>query len=255
MLLNKDGSFTRDIDIDELSVSFGGHCGKSITLNKDKITYQNTVHPTIAYMDFPKGYFDSKSISLSREEFLKISDDIHNAGLLSILSPNENMKLLDGAVYETMHCCFDDGACYHYSSRKSQVSDVFKRICDILSDYCVFNSLNNGISQDMQKRKSDESVTVAMPIRKIAPTIDDIESDKKEYDEMLKTIDELRCRMKERISFLKMFGEKSVDTVAVIQDVLSKIIEIENQLSDNRQIYDNLKNDYINYGSGKELEL
>lgn len=84
MLLNKDESFTRDIDIDELSVSFGGQYGKSITLNKDKITYQNTVHPTIAYMDFPKGYFDSKSISLSREEFLKISDDIHNAGLLSM---------------------------------------------------------------------------------------------------------------------------------------------------------------------------
>ena len=192
MLLNKDESFTRDIDIDELSVSFGGHYGKSITLNKDKITYQNTVHPTIAYMDFPKGYFDAKTLPLSREEFLKISDDIHNAGLLSILSPNENMELLDGAVYKTMHCTFDDGSCYHYSSLNSQVSEIFKRVCDILSDYCVFNSLDNGVLQYIQKRKSDESVTVAMPIRKIVPTIDDIESDKKEYDEMLKTIGELR---------------------------------------------------------------
>ena len=61
--------------------------------------------------------------------------------------------------------------------------------------------------------------------------------------------------MKERISFLKMYGERSVDTVAVIEDVLSEIIEIETQLSYQRKIYDKLKNDYINYGSRKELEL
>lgn len=255
MLLNKDGSFTRDIDINELSVSFGGHYGKSITLYKDKITYRNTVHPTIACMDFPKGYFDSKSISLSREDFLKISDDIHNAGLLSILSPNENINLLDGAVYETMYCVFDDGACYHYSSRKNQVSEIFKRICDILSDYCVFNSLDNGVSLDIQKCESSEPVTVAMPLKKIIPTVDDIENDKNRYDEMLKIIGELRCRMKGHISFLKTYGKRSADTVAVIEDVLSEIIEIEPQLRYQRQIYDRLKNDYINCESRKELEL
>jgi len=246
MLLNKDGSFKRDIDIDELSVSFGGHCGKSITLNKDKITYQNTVHPTIAYMDFPKGYFDSKSISLSREEFLKISDDIHNAGLLSILSPNENMELLDGAVYETMHCCFDDGACYHYSSRKSQVSDVFKRICDILSDYCVFNSLNNGISQDMQKRKSDESVTVAMPKNKLVPTCEDVEREREEFVELLRNINELNCRIKDRLSFLEIYGKASCEAVEDLLNAVSKIAEAEMTLQSTITVYNNLKDLYIN---------
>lgn len=255
MLLNKDGSFTRDIDIVELSVSFGGHYGKSITLYKDKITYRNTAHPTIAYMDFPKGYFDSKSISLSREDFIKISDDIHNAGLLSILSPNENMELLDGAVYETMHCVLDDGACYHYSSPKSHASETFKRICDILSDYCVFCLRDNDVSLDIQKCESNEPVTIAMPLKKIIPTVDDIESDKNEYDEMLKTIGELRCRIKERISFLKTYGKRSANTVAVIENVLSEIIEIESQLSYQSQIYDKLKNYYINCESKKELEL
>ena len=63
------------------------------------------------------------------------------------------------------------------------------------------------------------------------------------------------CRINGHISFLKIYGKRTADTVAVIEDILSKIIEIENQLSDNRQIYDKLKNEYINYGSGKELEL
>ena len=243
MLLNNDGSFTRDIDIEELSLSFGGHYGKSITFNKDKIIYQNTVHPTIAYMDFPKGYFDSKSISLSREEFLKISNDIHNAGLLNILSPNENTELLDGAVYETMHCVFDDGSQYHYCDFSSRTANEFQAICDILLACCKVDNT------------SREPITVALSPKKIVPTVDDVESDKNQYEEMLKIVDELRCRINGHISFLKIYGKRTADTVAVIEDILSKIIEIENQLSDNRQIYDKLKNEYINYGSGKELEL
>ncbi len=233
MLLNKDGSFKRDIDIDELSVSFGGHCGKSITLNKDKITYQNTVHPTIAYMDFPKGYFDSKSISLSREESLKISDDIHNAGLLSILSPNENMELLDGAVYETMHCVFDDGSHYHYSNFKSRTSDIFKNICKILSAYCKFDS------------SIDEPITIAMPKNKIIPTCEHIEREKAEFAELLRVINELSCRIKNRLSFLEVYGEVSCGTVEILQETLLELENKEAQLNLHAETYDRIRNAYI----------
>lgn len=234
MLLNKDGSFTRDIDIDELSVSFGGHCGKSITLNKDKITYQNTVHPTIAYMNFPKGYFDSKSISLSREEFLKISDDIHNAGLLSILSPNENMELLDGAVYETMHCVFDDGSHYHYIDFKSRTSDIFNNICKILSAYCKFDS------------SIDEPVTIAMPKNKLVPTCEDVEREREEFVELLRNINELNCRIKDRLSFLEIYGKASCEAVEDLLNAVSKIAEAEMTLQSTITVYNNLKDLYIN---------
>lgn len=234
MLLNKDGSFTRDIDINELSVSFGGHYGKSITLYKDKITYRNTAHPTIAYMDFPKGYFDSKSISLSREDFIKISNDIHNAGLLSILSPNENINLLDGAVYETMHCVFDDGSHYHYSDFKSKASDVFKSICNILSAYCKFDSL------------TDEPVTIAMPKNKLVPTCDDVEREKEEFVELLRNINELNCRIKDRLSFLEIYGKASCEAVEDLLNAVSKIAEAEITLQSTITVYNNLKDLYIN---------
>lgn len=233
MLLNKDGSFTRDIDIAELSVSFGGHYGKSITLYKDKITYRNTAHPTIAYMDFPKDYFDSKSISLSKEDFLKISDDIHNAGLLSILSPNDNMELLDGAVYETMHCVFDDGGQYHYSDFKNRTSDIFKNICKILLAFCKFDN------------PTDEPVTIAMPKNKLVPTCDDVEREKEEYVKLLRNINELNCRIKDRISFLEMYGETSNNTVNILHEILLQITKMEGQLNSNIQTYDRIRGAYI----------
>ncbi len=233
MLLNKDGSFTRDIDIVELSVSLGGHYGKSITLYKDKITYRNTVHPTIAYMDFPKGYFDSKSISLSREDFFKISDDIHNAGLLSILSPNDNMELLDGAVYETMHCVFNDGSQYHYSDFKSRTSDIFKNICKILSAYCKFDS------------STDEPVTIAMPKNKLVPTCEDVEREKEDFVKLLRKINELNCSIKDRLSFLEIYGETSHTTVNVLHESLLQITKMEEQLNSNIQTYDRIRDAYI----------
>lgn len=233
MLLNNDGSFTRDIDIEELSVSFGGHYGKSITLYKDKITYRNTVHPTIAGMVFPKDYFDAKTLPLSREEFLKISDDIHNAGLLSILSPNENMELLDGAVYETMHCVFDDGSQYHYSDFKSRTSDIFKNICKILSAYCKFDSSTN------------EPVTIAMPKNKLVSTCDDVEREKEEFVELLRDINELNCRIKDRLSFLEIYGEANTTTVKLLREALSEIADMEVQLSSHIQTYDRIRDAYI----------
>lgn len=233
MLLNKDGSFTRDIDIEELSVCFGGHYGKSITLFKDKITYRNTVHPTIACMDFPKGYFDIRSIPLSREAFIKLSDDIHNAGLLSILSPNENMELLDGAVYETMHCVFDDGSQYHYSDFKSRTSDIFKNICKILSAYCKFDSSTN------------EPVTIAMPKNKLVSTCDDVEREKGEFIELLRDINELNCRIKDRLSFLEIYGETSKTTVNVLREALLQTTKIEEHLNSRIQVYDTIKDSYI----------
>ena len=103
MLLYPDVSFQRDIDIDELRISCGGHYGKAIVLTKDKITYRNTVHPTIAYMSFPQGYFDTNEVSISSEQFLQLSDAIHNAGLLNLFQKPCEHNMYPGAVYQTMY--------------------------------------------------------------------------------------------------------------------------------------------------------
>lgn len=137
MLLNPDGSFQRDIDIDELRISCGGHYGKAIVLTKDKITYRNTVHPTIAYMSFPQGYFDTKEVSISPEQFLQLSDAIHNAGLLNLFQKPCEHSMYPGAVYQTMYCVFDDCAQYEYMTRTTPDKE-FTDIVNILLPFCDF---------------------------------------------------------------------------------------------------------------------
>ncbi len=137
MLLNKDGSFIRDIDIDELIISLGHHYGKTIVLTKEKLTYRNTIHPTIGYMSFPQGYFDIKELTITAEQFKTLSDRIHNAGLLNLLQPITEHNIYPGAVYQTMSCIFDDGAQYEYITCGTTAKE-FDEIVQILLPLCNF---------------------------------------------------------------------------------------------------------------------
>lgn len=238
-MLNINGDEIRDIEIDELTVSFGGYYGKVITLTKNNIKYHRCLHSTIAYMDMPKGYFDNNTIVLSKSEFKKISDKIHNAGLLHILSPNENMNLLDGAVYETLHCTFDDGSCYHYSARRKRTSDIFNSICNILSECCNFANL---------------FARMDIPNNKIVPTYEDVEKEAEEVVDLLRTVNELKCNIKKRISFLECFGELSNDAINELRGVLTKIAEAEIGLRSNISVYDIIKVLYIQESGQKQSE-
>lgn len=137
MLLFPDGSFERDIDIDELRISCGGHYGKAIVLTKTAITYRNTVHPTIGYMSFPEGYFETKTIPISHEQFLKLSDAIHAAGLLELFRKPCEHTMYPGAVYQTMSCVFDDCAHFEYMTRGTPDKE-FNDIVEILLPLCDF---------------------------------------------------------------------------------------------------------------------
>lgn len=152
MLINPDGSFVRDIDIDELQISCGDHYGKTIVLTKNKITYRNTIHPTLAYMSFPDGYFDVKEVSVSPEEFLKISDAIHAAGLLELFHRRSEQELFHGAIYQTLNCLFDDGAYFEYITQGLPDKE-FSDIVQILLPYCDFPKTNTLPHQEKNESK------------------------------------------------------------------------------------------------------
>ena len=116
MLVFPDGQFIRDIDIDELRISFGKCLCKKIVLTKDKIAYQNTINPSIGYMDFPQGYFDIEEIPISLEQFKQLSNDIYEAGLCTLIQPVSEYELCPGADYQMVVCIFNDGSEYEYKT-------------------------------------------------------------------------------------------------------------------------------------------
>lgn len=136
MLVFPDGQFIRDIDIDELRISFGKGLCKKIVLTKDKIAYQNTINPSIGYMDFPQGYFDIKEISISLEQFKQLSDDIHEAGLYNLIQPVSEYDLCSGVDYQILTCIFDDGAQYEYVTKEKPKKE-FEDIVQILLSFIL----------------------------------------------------------------------------------------------------------------------
>ena len=154
MLLNNDGTFIRDIDIDELRISYGHHYGKTVVLTKNKIKFQNTIHPTIGYMSFPPDYFDQNEVEISNKQFKELSDKIHNAGLLKLFRFPLDKTLYPGAVYQSLICTFDDGAIYKYRTHGSP-HDAFNRIASILSSFCQFDKLEKQCdAEDLSKKES-----------------------------------------------------------------------------------------------------
>ncbi|MGN1348801.1 MAG: zinc ribbon domain-containing protein [Acutalibacteraceae bacterium] len=153
MLINPDGSFIRDIDIEELRITFGEHYGKEIVFTKEKISYRNTVHPTIAYMSFPQGYFDIKETPISVEQFVQMSDAIHYAGLLELFRKPCEHNMYPGAVYQTMHCVFDDGAHYEYMTSRTP-DKKFNDIVNVLLPLCDFPQ-----NESIHCQKRTESIT------------------------------------------------------------------------------------------------
>ncbi len=135
MLLNSDGSFTRDIDIDELKVSYGDHIIKSIVLERNKITLYNTTHP-IDNTLITQDSFDKKEFNVSFEQFYDLSDQIHNAGLLDLIQPLTDKDVCSGGSYQSMYCVFNDGAQYEYRINEKP-SKQFIGILEILLDFCA----------------------------------------------------------------------------------------------------------------------
>lgn len=121
MLLEPDGTFIRDIDIEELQINTLGDYGRSITLKKDTIIYNNTTAPTI--------------IDISKDEFLELSNAIHMAGLLNI-SWNVEKECYLGAKYACMRVLFDDGAYYELNVRTQNRPKEYDKIVDILNQFC-----------------------------------------------------------------------------------------------------------------------
>ncbi len=159
MLLNKDGTIIRDIDIDELKISFGHHYGKTIILTKNRITFHNTIHPTIGYMSFPPDYFDHHEIEITHSQFKELSDKIHDAGVLELFRFPLDKTLYPGVVYQSLICTFDDGAIYKYRTHGSP-PDAFNRIASILSSFCQFDKLEKECdAKDVSKKESDLFIT------------------------------------------------------------------------------------------------
>ena len=132
MLLNKDGTYIRDIDIEELSISYGEDFGGTITLTREKITHRNSITPTVAELYFPKGYFDAHEIPITKEQFEQLSEAIHNVGLCGLFQKSASdidSDMAPGRVFQTLWCRFTDGAEYAYATYltpEKEFDDIFQ---------------------------------------------------------------------------------------------------------------------------------
>lgn len=137
MLIFEDGTSIRDIDIEELTINVLGDYGRRITLRKDKVEYENTISPTIGYMNgrLEDDYFQVHFIDISEEGFLELSDAIHRAGLLNI-SWNAEKENCPGGKYACMRVLFDDGAYYELRMREQNRPKEYDKIVEILNQFC-----------------------------------------------------------------------------------------------------------------------
>ncbi len=117
MLLSPDGSFIRDIDIEELKLFLGNQNHQTVVLTKQKLIYLD--------------HFDLREYPLSLEQFNGLSDQLHNAGLLDLLQPKNYSKDHPTGAPFALTCIFDDGAQYEYFSDGAP-SEIFQKIIQII---------------------------------------------------------------------------------------------------------------------------
>lgn len=129
MLRKPEGLIIRDIEIEKLELNREGPISFRIVMTKNRIAYRKTVY-------FPHGYHGTylvegqtveKELEITPEQFAKLSDSMHNAGLLELLQ-NQSEK-------QSLVCEFDDGAHYEYRPRRAQPVE-FERIASILMSFC-----------------------------------------------------------------------------------------------------------------------
>jgi len=138
MLVFRDGTSIRDIDIEELTINVLGHYGGRITLRKDKVEYESTISPTIGYMrgNLEDEYFQAHSIEILKEQFRELSDAIHMAGLLNIKWDVEK-ECCPEAEYACMRVLFDDGAYYELGVQEQNRPKEYDKIVEILNQFCI----------------------------------------------------------------------------------------------------------------------
>lgn len=131
-------------DVTNISIHFGGHYGKSISVSPDKIMYRNTIHPTIVpeTRNFPASYTAQKEKDITLEQFENIMDEISAAGLFDIITPHVDKEVNDVAVYQAVSVVYDDGTHYDYYTM-GEPNAQFKKVSKVLSEYCDFSEIES----------------------------------------------------------------------------------------------------------------
>ena len=188
MLRNRQCSFLKDLKIEKLRLGInyeGDHYGKLIVLTKSMVSYRNTTHPTIANSDFPPDYFDTSYIPITSEQFNQLADKIRVAGLRDLQKKQRNTiiqkyetkgfirkmfhtrssklsiynSLPTGAVFESLHCLYDNGAEFDYITVDTRDKE-FDAIVKIMLSFTGLNQNETAtIVNKANSRKESSSET------------------------------------------------------------------------------------------------
>lgn len=125
----------RDRRVTELSVTYGGYCGRRILFNGSTIRFRNVASPLIVHEKFPKGFFDERVRVLNPAEARKLSKALCRVDMTSWKSDAHLSYLNDSMIHTGFRCRFSDGWEFRYESAE-QPPESFKKMVSMLTAYC-----------------------------------------------------------------------------------------------------------------------
>ena len=151
-------------DVKSFAVRFGDYYGKTITIERGSVRFRNTLHPLLSAetVNFPPSYSEQYEKELGDEEFLKIANEVFEAGLIEMLSKNKEPEYRPGSVYQNMTVMFRDGSSCEYSTLFGEENPQFDKIIEILSRDCEFPPIDP---------EWYENVAPPEPVVSVAPVV------------------------------------------------------------------------------------
>ena len=137
-----NGKKNASATIRKLSISFGVGYHNVINWEGSDLSYTNRISPRLSRLNFPKGYFETKTVKLTAGQVEDLLAQINLIDFEKWESDDDEIGG-DGAEYQRFSCEYSDGSCFEYSTC-STPPDSYQNMCDILMKYCDYSTFPVG---------------------------------------------------------------------------------------------------------------
>lgn len=121
--------------VTDLTVTYGGYCGRKIIFNGTSLRFRNVASPLMAYEKFPEGFFEERVRVLTPVEAKKLARKLCEVDV-SAWKSDEHIQFLGGSMIHTHFWCrYSDGWEFRYESGE-QPPESFKKLVSMLTAYC-----------------------------------------------------------------------------------------------------------------------
>ncbi|MBQ9166309.1 MAG: zinc ribbon domain-containing protein [Oscillospiraceae bacterium] len=137
--------------VTDLTVSYGGYCGRKIVFNGTSLRFRNIASPLMVYEKFPKGFFEERVRVLTPVEAKKLARKLCTVDV-STWKSDEHIKFLnDSMIHTNFWCRYSDGWEFRYESAE-QPPESFKKLVSMLTAYCDEKAVSASEKRETQAK-------------------------------------------------------------------------------------------------------